>query len=333
MAEREVIRFGILGAARIAPAALIRPARETPAATVRAVAARDRTKAEAFAKEHGVPQVHGSYEDVLADPEIDAIYNPLPNGLHCEWTIRALEAGKHVLCEKPLGSNAAEARRMAEVARATGRLLVEAFHYRDHPLAARMREIVASGTLGKLRHLEATMAAPLPFKSDIRYNWDLAGGATMDMGCYTLDLVRFLAQSERPGEPTVVSAKAKLSSPKVDRAMRAELQFEGGPTATIACSLWSSQVLNLSCRAVGEKGEMRVINPYVPQIWHRLSLTVDGRATRERMDKIATYTCQLQAFTEAILAGRTTSDLTGSIANMEAIDAVYEAAGLPRRGT
>ena len=128
---------------------------------------------------------------LIADPEIDAIYNPLPNGLHGEWTIRALRLGKHVLCEKPMASNAAEAERMAEVAGETGRCLVEAFHWRYHPLAARMKEIVDGGSLGRVEHIEAHLCVPLIRPGDIRFRFELAGGATMDAGCYAISIVSF----------------------------------------------------------------------------------------------------------------------------------------------
>src|SRR5574337_909465 len=173
------LRIGVLGAARIAPMALVRPARQVPEATVVAVAARDPQRAQAFATKHGIPRVHPSYDALLADTEIDAIYNPLPNSLHCEWTIRALQAGKHVLCEKPLASNAAEAERMAEAAGQAGRVLVEAFHWRYHPLAARMQAIIDAGELGAVQHIEAHFCLLLPLPGDIRYRLDLAGGATM----------------------------------------------------------------------------------------------------------------------------------------------------------
>src|SRR5215470_5042083 len=149
------LRFGILGAARIAPMALVRPARRVPEATVLAVAARDPGRARQFAARHGIPRVHESYDALLADPEIEAVYNPLPNALHAPWTIRALEAGKHVLCEKPFAASVAEARAMAEAAANTGRFLMEAFHYRYHPLFARLRAILGSGELGEMRRLEA----------------------------------------------------------------------------------------------------------------------------------------------------------------------------------
>src|SRR5262249_20853387 len=134
----DTVRIGILGAARIAPSAVIKPAQHCAEATVAAVAARDRSRAEAFAAKHGVPNVRDSYDALIADPEIDAIYNPLPNGLHAEWTIAALEAGKHVLCEKPFTANTKEAEDVAGVATRAGRVVMEAFHYRYHPLAHRM---------------------------------------------------------------------------------------------------------------------------------------------------------------------------------------------------
>src|SRR5689334_25050363 len=169
----DTVRIGILGAARIAPAAAIKPARAVGEATIGAVAARDRSRADAFASKHGIPRVHASYADLVADPDLDAIYNPLPNGLHAEWTIAALEAGKHVLCEKPFTANAKEAEDVAAVASRTGLVVMEAFHYRYHPLAHRMREIVDSGELGTTRHVEAALCFPLPKFSDIRYQYDL----------------------------------------------------------------------------------------------------------------------------------------------------------------
>src|SRR4029079_829423 len=188
-------------------------------ATIGAVAARDRSRAAAFAAKHGIAKVCDSYAALIADPAIDAIYNPLPNGLHAEWTIAALQAGKHVLCEKPFTANAKEAEDVAAVAARTGLVVMEAVHYRYHPLAHRMREIVDSGELGTTRHVEAALCFPLPKFSDIRYRYDLAGGATMDVGTYTVHMARLLGREE----PEVVSAHPKLKSIDVDRAMRAEL--------------------------------------------------------------------------------------------------------------
>ena len=161
MSDPARLRIGVLGAARIAPLALVRPARSVPEVLVLAVAARDEARARRFASRHAIPRVHARYAELLADPEIDAVYNPLPNSLHCEWTLRAISAGKHVLCEKPLAANAYEAGLMSEAARREGRVLVEAFHWRYHPLAARMQEIVVGGELGRVEHVEAAMCIPL----------------------------------------------------------------------------------------------------------------------------------------------------------------------------
>jgi predicted dehydrogenase len=323
------VRIGVLGAARITPMALLRPARQVPEAAITAVAARDPARARAFATKHGIGRVHDSYAALIADPEIDAIYNPLPNSHHAEWTIRALDAGKDVLCEKPLASNADEARQMAAAAERNGRRLVEAFHWRFHPLAARMREIIDSGVLGPLRHVEATMCIPLPLPNDIRYQFALAGGATMDVGCYTISVVRFLAGAE----PEVVSARARLARPDVDRAMTAALAFPGGVTGRITCSLFSARLLWLQAIVRGAAGEMRVCNPFAPHFYHRLSLRTPSGRTAERVAGDATYTHQLRAFVAAVRDRTPTpTDPPHAIANMTVIDAVYRTAGLPVRG-
>src|SRR5215207_627011 len=161
MTSSSPIRMGVLGAAAIVPVALMGPARSIPEVQVTAIAARDPQRARSFARRYKIPRVHQTYEDLLQDPEIDAIYNPLPNGLHAEWTIKALEAGKHVLCEKPFTSNATEARAVAAVAERTGLVVMEAFHYRYHPLMIRAVEVARSGELGELRFVEAWLQAPL----------------------------------------------------------------------------------------------------------------------------------------------------------------------------
>jgi predicted dehydrogenase len=329
MAEPRPLRIGILGAARIAPTALVRPAREIPGVEVAAVAARDPERARRFARRHGIERAHPSYDALIDDPEIDAIYNPLPNGLHATWTIRALEAGKHVLCEKPMAANAEEATAMAEAAERADRVLVEAFHWRYHPLARRMREIVR-GEIGRVTHVEAALCFPLPFFRDIRYDYDLAGGAAMDAGCYAVDIVRWLAEAE----PEVVSAEARLLNPKVDRRMQAELRFADGRTGRITASLFSSTLLRVQARAVGEDGTMQVLNPIAPHVYHHVRLTGKGGRRRERVPGDATYTHQLRAFAEHVRGGaRMSSDARDAIANMRVLDAVYRAAGLPVRGT
>jgi predicted dehydrogenase len=308
--------------------ALIKPAKVNDEVVVAAVAARDVSRAQAFAAEHGIARVHGSYEELIADPDLDAVYNPLPNGLHGRWTRAALGAGKHVLCEKPFTANADEAREIAGLAAKSDRVVMEAFHYRYHPLALRIEEIIASGELGELQRVEAALCFPLPKFSDIRYNYSLAGGATMDAGCYAVHMTRTFGGST----PEVVSAQAKLRDPQVDRAMTAELRFAGGHTGRVRCSMWSSHLLQINARVVGDHGELRALNPVTPQFFHRLSVrSADGKRT-ERFSRRASYAYQLDAFAAAVLRGATVKTTPeDAIENMTVIDAIYRAAGLPLR--
>jgi predicted dehydrogenase len=328
------LRIGILGAARIAPGAVVKPSRVVDGVKVTAVAARDRTRAEAFASKHGVERVAESYQALVESPDVDAVYNPLPNGLHAEWTERALAAGKHVLCEKPFTSNAAQAEHVAAIAAAHPELVVmEAFHYRYHPVAERVRTIVASGELGPLRDVETAMCIPLPFRKDIRYQYDLAGGAVMDVGCYAIHMLRHATGDE----PTVKRAHARLASPKVDRFMEADLTLPGGAGARMLCALWSSTPLKIGLTVQGEEGVLRLFNPTRPDMYHRLNVwSRDGRR-RERVAglKKTTYAYQLEAFRDAIAGdrARVLTPPSDSVANMRVVDAVYDAAGLPRRGT
>jgi predicted dehydrogenase len=322
-----MLRIGVLGAARIAPAAIVRPARAVPQVRVTAVAARDRARAEAFAARHGIGVVHAGYAELVADPDIDAVYVPLPNGLHAEWTLAALAAGKHVLCEKPFTANAAEARTVAEAARRSGLVVMEAFHYRYHPLLARALEILP--TLGEPRRIEAALCFPLPRFGDIRYNLALAGGAMMDAGCYPAHVLRTLAGAE----PEVTSARAWLRSPQVDRAMIADYRFPGGATGRTIASMWSHRLLRISARYVGTEGELRIFNYLMPSAYHRLSVTRAGRTTREKVPGEPTYTHQLRAFAAAVLdGGPNLTPPEDSVRTMELIDAVYRAAGLAPRG-
>jgi predicted dehydrogenase len=324
----EPLRIGVLGAARIAPSALINPAKDNPDVVVTAVAARDGARARAFAAKNQISRVHDSYEALIADPDLDAIYNPLPNGLHGKWTRAALDAGKHVLCEKPFTANAVEAREIADVAAKSNRVVMEAFHYRYHPLALRTEQILASGALGKLQRIEASLCFPLPKFSDIRYNYALAGGALMDAGCYAVHMVRTFGGST----PEVVSAQAKLRDPQIDRAMTAELQFAEGHTGQVRCSMWSLRLLEISARIVGELGELSLFNPVTPHFIHRLSIRLPEGRRVERFPRRTSYAYQLDAFAAAVLRGepvKTTPE--DAIENMTVIDAIYRAAGLPLR--
>src|ERR1700736_1762360 len=189
-----MLRIGTLGSSRISQPALIEPAASVPEVIVAAAAARDLARAEAYALRQGLEKAYGSYEELLADPDIDAVYNPLPNSLHGPWTLRAIAAGKHVLCEKPFASNADEAAQVADAAAASGLVVMEAMHYRYHPLTRRLSELVAG--LGPVRHIQCWTSFAIRDPNDIRYDFDLGGGALMDGGCYAIDCLRLLGASE-----------------------------------------------------------------------------------------------------------------------------------------
>ena len=324
------MRIGVLGAARIAPTAMMKPARIVEGVEVAAIAARDRRRAEAFAAKHGVPTVHGSYAELVADPSLDAVYIPLPNGLHGRWTMAALQAGKHVLGEKPFTANAAEAREVAAAAEGTGLVVMEAFHYRYHPLARRMLEVVQSGELGAVRRVETSMCFPLPMFSDIRYDFGLAGGALMDAGCYAVHCLRLLSG----GEPAVTSATASTlrKDRRIDRAITARFALPDGATGQIRASMWSRTLLSIRARVVGERGTMTVDNYAAPQALSRFVVSVDGKRRRERFGGDSTYTHQLRAFAAAIRGEPTNlTPPADSVATMSLIDAIYTAAGLTPR--
>jgi predicted dehydrogenase len=329
MAEKHTIRFGILGAARIAPDALIKAAHNVPDSEVVAVAARDPQRAGEFAATHNIPRVLATYADLINDPELDAIYNPLPNSLHCEWTIAALRAGKHVLCEKPLASNAAEAERMTKAANETGKILGEAFHYRYHPLADRVRALINDGTLGRLVHIEGHFSVPIP-ETNIRFDWSLAGGATMDLGCYPLHMIRYFSGLT----PRVISAKAETGPKNIDIAMGVDLQLEGDATARMSCAMKKDSVISATFMARGERGELRVINPIAPHRGHQLTVKTDAGEKSETVPGDTTFTHQLRAFIKAVRGeAKFPTDGAEGIINMRVIDDVYRAAGLPPRAT
>lgn len=232
MVQTKPLRIGILGAANIArqfisavaPSQLVR---------VTAVASRDPGKAEAFAKETGVGRALGSYEELLADSAIDAIYNPLPNILHAEWSIRAVDAGKHVLCEKPLTTTAANARAMYAAAKRNNVHLVEAYPYMAQPLIGKLRALLAANAIGKPLLVRSSFGVSISNPADIRMKPDVGGGALLDAGSYALSLIRLVS-----GEaPSRVTASVRWTDTGVDRTMVATLEFPGGLLAEMSCSL------------------------------------------------------------------------------------------------
>ena len=326
----DAVRWGLLSTARINQA-LIAGIRAADGAELVAVASRSEASATAYAAEQQIPRAHGSYEALLADPEVDVVYVSLPNALHVPWSIAALRAGKHVLCEKPFAANAAEAEQMVQVADETGLLLVEAFHYRYHPLFERILSIVQSGVLGPIRHMEGVFKVAIKDKDDLRHRYDTAGGATMDLGCYPLHWMRTVAGTE----PRVLSARAEQGAPQVDVVMQAELAFPGGITAHMLTSMADHEKFNTSLRVEGQNGTLIVQNPLAPHNGHELRLQQRGEDHVEKVEGTgSTYRYQLVAFVDAVRTGKKLPTMgADSIHQMRLIDAVYRAAGLKVRGT
>ncbi|MFJ6859158.1 Gfo/Idh/MocA family protein [Streptomyces werraensis] len=325
------LRIGILGAARITGRALVAPARSGGHRLV-AVAARDRSRAEAFAAAHGVERTHGSYAELLADPEVEVVYNPLANGLHGPWNLAALAAGKHVLTEKPSASNAVEAGEVREAAAKSGTVFMEAFHYLFHPVTRRLHELLASGELGGLRHAEAMVAIPAPGPDDPRWSLPLAGGALMDLGCYGLHALRTLAPWAG-GAPRPVAARAgeRAGAPGVDEWLDADVAFPDGATGTARCHMAYDR-LEMSLRIVGTRGEATAPNFVLPHQDDRVVVrTADGERT-EHLGTRSSYAYQLEAFAARVRLG-TPLPLSAddALETMRLVDACYEAAGLGPR--
>lgn len=321
------MRIGALGAARITPAALLEPAAGTSGVEVAAVAARDPERAAVLAEAHGIGRVHDTYAALVGDGELDAVYIALPPSEHARWAVAALEAGRHVLVEKPFARNAAEARTMVDAAARSGLVLMEAFHWRYHPLAARMLEL--TGRLGRLHRGEGVFRTEIP-EGDIRHRLELGGGATMDLGCYPVHWLRTLTGEE----PEVTGAVAEVGLPGVDLALSAELRFPTGATARVTSAMdgppghpewW--------LRLEGEAGSLFVDNPCAPHLGHRLVAELaGGERLEETVPGQTTYAYQLRAFVAAV-AGEAVP-LTGgadAVGNMAVIDAMYRAAGLEAR--
>lgn len=328
----EPLRLGILGAARITDLAIIKPSKVTGTRLV-AVAARDPARATAFAEAHGIGRVHESYLDVINDPEVEAVYNPLANSLHARWNKAAIAAGKHVFTEKPSASNATEAEEVAAQVNGTDRQFFEGFHYLWHPLVARLHAILAGGELGELRHVETVMDMPAPDSTDPRWSLELGGGALMDLGCYSLHSMRVLAPFVG-GEPALVSATGgeRQGHPGVDEWVTAELQFPNGVTGTAGCNM-ASDHHQMSHRLIGSAGEAVITDFVNPHNDDRLIVTTKDGTRTEHLGKRSSYTYQLEAFTAAIRTGvPARTDAADAVKTMRLIDTCYEALGMPPRG-
>jgi predicted dehydrogenase len=296
-----------------------------------AVAARDRSRAEAFAAQRGVERVHETYAEVIDDPEVEVVYNALVNSLHATWNQYALNAGKHVLSEKPFASNAIEALLVRDVARTASGQIVEGFHYLHHPVNQRLRELVTSGELGDVQQVDIELSIPGPPDSDPRWSLELAGGATMDLGCYVLNAARqfgrWLDQA-----PSVVRAEATLKKPDVDTAMWVELVYPGGIAGRLHWDM-NAKARPMVWTVTGTAATAVVPAFAVPHLDNRIVITRDGSIEEQTLGDQTSYTYQLAALADTLQTGAEfLIDVDDSVANAELIDQVYRRAGLSPRG-
>ena len=292
------LRVGLLSTANI-NRLILGGARAAEAVEVVAVASRDGARAEAFADEHGIGRAHGSYDALLADAEVDAVYVPLPNSLHVEWSIRALEAGKHVLCEKPLTRHPEHAEAAFDAAERAGRVLAEAFMWRHHPQARRLRELADEGAIGRLRLVRAAFSFDIfgmDRPDDVRLQARLDGGGLMDVGCYCVSAMRLLA-----GEPERASGRRIDGGDGVDVRFTGTLAFRGGVLGSFDCGL--DMVARGELEVVGDGGSLFLADP-----WHGRAPGIELRRPHG-VEAIAvaspnSYACELEDFAAAVRGER-----------------------------
>ena len=305
------MRLGLLSTARI-NRRVIAAAGATDAVDVVAVASRDGARAEGYAREHGIPRAHGSYAALLADPEVDAVYVALPNALHVEWSIAALEAGKHVLCEKPLTRRAADAERAFDAAERAGRVLMEGLMWRHVPQTQRLLELLPA--IGRLRAVRAHFSFPQPAPGNVRLSAALEGGALMDVGCYCVSALRLVA-----GEPEAVAAHQVLGGDGVDVAFAAALRFPGGVLGHFDCGM--SMAFRHELEVVGTDGALFVADP-----WQARRPVIELR-TGDGVEHVEAPSADAFARElEALASGAPPYGRADAVAQARALEALYAAA-------
>jgi xylose dehydrogenase (NAD/NADP) len=311
-------RWGVLSTARINEKVLAGAALSDEVEVV-AVASRDAAQAEAYARDHGIPRAYGSYEALLADDDVEAVYISLPNAMHCEWSTRALEAGKHVLCEKPMSRRPVEVQAVFDTAEAVDRFCMEAFMWRHNPQTKRLKELIDDGAIGELRLVRAAFSFPLTDLGNVRMRPELEGGGLMDVGCYTVSAARLLA-----GEPEQATAQQVVGSTGVDVRLVGTLAFGGAVLAQVDCALDLPDRSELE--AIGSDGSIQVSDP-----WHcvrpGLTLRRGGGVEQIPIEPENSYRLELENLGRAIrgednpLLGR-----ADAVGQARTIDALYRSA-------
>ena len=314
MTTNAAVQWGLLSTARINDA-ILRGASESERTEVVAVASRDGERADGYAREHGIARAYGSYEELLADDDVEVVYNSLPNSLHVEWSIGALEAGKHVLCEKPMDRRVEGVERAFDAADRAGRLLMEAFMYRHHPQTHKAGQLVRDGAIGELRQLRSRFSFMLADHANVRMRPELNGGALMDLGCYCVSMQRLLA-----GEPALVFGRQRTGATGVDVGFTGVLEFAGNVLGEFHCGFDVPEGTGLE--AVGSAGTLSVADPVH---CHDPHVMLNGE--RIDVEGVDRYFLQVENFSAAVrgdaepLLGR--ADALGQV---RAIEALYRSA-------
>jgi len=307
------LRWGVLGCASFAQRRTIPAMLQSPTVDLVGVASRSKEKAESFRSQFNLRRAYGSYEDLLQDPEIEAVYIPLPNGLHAEWTIRSFESGKHCLCEKPFASSAIEAAQVAGIASEKGMFAMEAFMWRLHSQHQRGMEAVISGKVGSVRLVRAAFSYSIARKFNVRLSPELAGGSVLDVGCYPISVARYYFAAE----PTSAFSRGDIDPEyNVDMAMSGILDFPAG-RALIDCAFTLPYRTELEI--VGESGRIFIPKPWLPDP----EATIEINGEQERLPPENQYVKQFEYFSNAVLSGR--PPLYGpddAVRQMRVIDAV-----------
>ena len=317
------LNWGILGCARISRGGLIPGILASKSGHLAAIASRDRAKADAWAAEFGIPHAFGSYQELIASPEVQAVYIPLPNELHRPWALAAADAGKHVLCEKPLALEASEAQAIASHCLARDVILMEAFMWRHQPRTAELRRMVSEGAIGELRLVRSSFSFPIE-PGDWRLDPARGGGALWDVGCYGVSAARLFAKAE----PEAVSALARFGPSGVDMSLTASIRFPGGMLGLVDCSF--EQPLRCAMELVGTTGSIEVPEAFIYGDRPRARLvTGDGPARELEFEPVNQYGAMVDAFALAVATGSLDHPAEAGVSQMRALEAILAAA---RRG-
>jgi xylose dehydrogenase (NAD/NADP) len=324
MTHRTPLRWGLLGTARINQA-VIDPLRSSKSSQLMAVASRNRNTAQHYAYSNSIPRSFENYETLINDDEIDVIYISLPNSLHCAWSIMAMEAGKHVLCEKPLTTSTKDADKIIEVAKRTGMVIAEAFMYRHHPQTLYVKKMVNEGVLGKIQLIRGSFCYTNTRHNNIRLDPELGGGSLWDVGCYPISYARFIT-SEEPSEVYGNQIKGPTG---IDLLFAGQLSFPSGVVAQFDCSFISP---HKACMEItGDRGRITINQPYKPGLKTKIIVNNDQQTKKLTIPGADLYSGEINDIEQAILAGTPTRiSLHESRENIKTIETLYKSAKLSR---